>query len=85
MLSHPRNSCASWPGHSPTPNTKHPHPRTWYEKFRDAFRGVRSGMRGQSSFRVHIFVAIVVIVAAALLRCTTVGVVRAAAVHRAAC
>ena len=44
-------------------------PRTWREKFRDAFRGVRSGMRGQISFRVHIFMAVAVIVAAALLRC----------------
>jgi len=42
--------------------------RTWYEKFRDAFRGVRSGMRGQSSFQVHIFMALAVIAAAAVLR-----------------
>jgi diacylglycerol kinase len=47
-----------------------PKPRTWYEKFRDAFRGVRSGMRGQSSFQVHIVVAVAVLAAAALLRCT---------------
>jgi diacylglycerol kinase len=46
-----------------------PIPRTWYEKFRDAFRGMRTGMRGQSSFQVHIGVTIVVIVLAALLRC----------------
>jgi diacylglycerol kinase len=51
------------------PSDEAPHPRSWYEKFRDAFRGVRSGMRGQSSFRVHILVALAVIVAAALLRC----------------
>jgi diacylglycerol kinase len=44
-----------------------PRPRSWYEKFRDAFRGVRSGMRGQSSFQVHIAVAIAVIIAAWLL------------------
>ncbi|HTQ40390.1 MAG TPA: diacylglycerol kinase [Pirellulales bacterium] len=44
-------------------------PRSWYEKFRDAFRGVRSGMRGQSSFRVHIFVALAVLAGAVLLRC----------------
>jgi diacylglycerol kinase (ATP) len=49
---------------------KSPQSRTWFEKFRDAFRGVRSGMRGQSSFQVHIFVAVAVIVAATLLRCT---------------
>ena len=47
-----------------------PIPRTWYEKFRDAFRGVRTGMRGQSSFQVHIGVTVVVIVLAVLLRCT---------------
>lgn len=41
--------------------------RTWREKFRDAFRGIGCGMRGQLSFRVHVFVAIVVIVAAGVL------------------
>jgi diacylglycerol kinase len=46
-----------------------PKPRTWYEKFRDAFRGVRTGMRGQSSFQVHIVVAVAVLISAALLRC----------------
>lgn len=35
--------------------------RTWFGKFQDAFRGVTSGIRGQSSFIVHIPVAIVVI------------------------
>jgi diacylglycerol kinase len=50
--------------------TRAPAPRTWFEKFRDAFRGVRTGMRGQSSFQVHIVVALTVIVAAALLRCS---------------
>ncbi len=50
--------------------TRAPAPRTWYEKFRDAFRGVRTGMRGQSSFQVHLGVTVVVIIAAALLRCT---------------
>ena len=44
-----------------------PPPRTWYEKFRDAFRGVRSGVRGQNSFQVHIFMAAAVIIAAALM------------------
>jgi diacylglycerol kinase len=42
--------------------------RTWGAKFGDAFRGVRCGMRGQLSFRVHIFMAIAVIVAAVVLR-----------------
>jgi diacylglycerol kinase len=50
--------------------TRAPAPRTWYEKFRDAFRGVRTGMRGQSSFQVHLGATVAVIIAAALLRCT---------------
>jgi diacylglycerol kinase len=52
-----------------SPSEEYPQrPRTWYEKFRDAFRGVRSGMRGQLSFRVHIFMAIAVIIAATAMR-----------------
>jgi diacylglycerol kinase len=55
------------------PSPKHNiRPRTWYQKFRDAFRGVRSGTRGQSSFQVHLLVAAAVIAAAAYLRCTLV-------------
>jgi diacylglycerol kinase len=50
--------------------TTSPNSRTWYEKFRDAFRGVRSGMRGQISFRVHIFMSAAVVITAALLRCS---------------
>ena len=41
--------------------------RTWGDKFRDAFRGVKIGVRGQSSFFVHLFMAAVVIVTAAVL------------------
>ena len=41
--------------------------RTWMRKFRDAFRGVKLGVRGQSSFFVHFFVATVVIMTAAIL------------------
>jgi diacylglycerol kinase len=51
-------------------STTSPNSRPWREKFRDAFRGVRSGMRGQVSFRVHIFMAAAVVVAATLLRCS---------------
>ena len=47
----------------PTPKPR----RSWYEKFRDAFRGVGSGMRGQSSFQVHIAMAVAIIIAAAVL------------------
>jgi diacylglycerol kinase len=46
--------------------------RSWAEKFRDAFRGVGLGVRGQSSFRVHFFFAAAVIVAAAVMRVSLV-------------
>lgn len=42
--------------------------RSWLTKFRDAGRGVRLGIAGQRSFRVHIPVAVAVIVAGCLLR-----------------
>ncbi len=42
--------------------------RSWPEKFRDAFHGVREGVQGQSSFFVHFFVAALVIVAAVVLK-----------------
>jgi len=37
--------------------------RSWGERFRDALRGLKQGVRGQSSFFVHFFLATVVIVA----------------------
>jgi diacylglycerol kinase len=37
--------------------------RLWPEKFRDAFRGLKQGVRGQSSFFVHFFVAAAVVAA----------------------
>ena len=46
--------------------------RSWPKKFRDAFRGVRVGVRGQSSFGVHFFFAGAVLVAAGLMRVTLV-------------
>ena len=42
--------------------------RSWAKKFRDAFRGVGVGVRGQSSFRVHFFFAAAVIVCAVVMR-----------------
>jgi diacylglycerol kinase len=36
-------------------------PRTWPRKFRDAFRGMVLGVRGQRSFGVHFAVAVAVI------------------------
>lgn len=41
--------------------------RFWSRKFRDAFRGMKEGVRGQSSFFVHFFAAVLVIVAGAVL------------------
>jgi diacylglycerol kinase len=35
--------------------------RTWWQKFGDAFRGLKRGVRGQSSFFVHFFAAAAVI------------------------
>jgi diacylglycerol kinase (ATP) len=37
--------------------------RTWANKFGDSFRGLKAGMRGQSSFYAHFFVAVLVIAA----------------------
>jgi len=45
-----------------------PTQRTWYQKFRCAFRGVRLGVYGQSSFVVHFAAAGLAILAAAWLR-----------------
>ena len=42
--------------------------RRWSAKFRDAIRGVRVGMSGQSSFRVHLTMVVLVTVAAVVLR-----------------
>ncbi len=44
------------------------HERSWVEKFRDALRGMKAGVRGQSSFFVHFFVAAGVIATAAVLK-----------------
>lgn len=40
----------------------------WRHKFAVAFRGIAIGMRGQASFRVHLFAAAAVIAMAAVLR-----------------
>jgi len=39
-------------------------PRRWRDKFADAFRGLKLGIRGHSSFFVHFFVAAAVLTAA---------------------
>ena len=44
--------------------------RPWAQKFRDALRGLKFGIRGHSSFFVHFFAAALVIAAAVGLGCT---------------
>lgn len=43
--------------------------RPWNTKFGDAFRGLKLGIRGHSSFFVHFFVAALVLAAALVFRC----------------
>jgi diacylglycerol kinase len=43
--------------------------RPWRHKFGDAFRGIKLGIRGHSSFSVHFFFAAVVSAGAIVLRC----------------
>jgi diacylglycerol kinase len=43
--------------------------RRWRDKFAEALRGIRVGMRGQSSFFAHFFFAVFAVAAAAVLRC----------------
>ncbi len=46
--------------------------QTWRKKFLIAFRGIKFGVRGQSSFTVHFFCATGVIMAAGVLGCDRV-------------
>jgi diacylglycerol kinase len=46
--------------------------RKWREKFREAFRGIKLGVRGHSSFSVHFFCAATAIVACIVLDCRLV-------------
>lgn len=56
-----------------TPPSSQPSPvRRWSMKFLCAFRGLRVGSRGQSSFFVHLPMACFVLAAAAQLRVTTI-------------
>ena len=43
--------------------------RPWGDKFGDAFRGLKLGVRGHSSFFVHFFFAALVAAAALVFRC----------------
>jgi diacylglycerol kinase len=51
------------------PATQERPPRRWRHKFGDAFRGLKLGIRGHSSFFVHFFFTALVIAAAIALRC----------------
>ena len=53
----------------PEPRAKARPPRRWRHKFGDAFRGLKLGVRGHSSFFVHFFFAALVVAAAVALRC----------------
>ena len=44
-------------------------PRRWRDKFREASRGVKLGVRGHSSFFVHFFFAALALTAALVLQC----------------
>lgn len=44
-------------------------PRRWRDKFAEAVRGIRVGVRGQSSFFAHLFFAALAVAAAAVLGC----------------
>jgi len=46
--------------------------RRWRAKFHEAFRGIKLGVRGQSSFCVHFFTAAVAIAACVALNCSVV-------------
>ncbi len=46
--------------------------RSWRDKFNDAWRGLKRGVRGHSSFFVHFFFAALVVVSAFALHCTLV-------------
>jgi diacylglycerol kinase len=44
--------------------------RSWSDKFRDAFRGVSVGLRGQNSFLVHLVASLIVLCAGIFFRVT---------------
>jgi len=48
---------------------KAPKKRRWRHKFREAFHGIKLGVRGHSSFCVHFFFAVLVVAFSAVLEC----------------
>jgi diacylglycerol kinase len=59
---------SEWAGPAQSPKP----PRLWRDKFREAFRGVKRGVRGQSSFFVHFFFAVLAIAVAIVFECSLV-------------
>jgi diacylglycerol kinase len=62
------------PPETTTPDDAEPTPpprkrRSWRQKFRAAFRGVKLGVRGHSSFCVHFFFAALVLMTALVCGC----------------
>ena len=57
------------PEQDESPQTPRPR-RPWAQKFRDALRGLKFGIRGHSSFFVHFFAAALVVAVAAAMECT---------------
>ena len=56
----------------PTRIERRPARRAWKAKFAYAFRGLKLGIRGHSSFFVHFFAAAIVVAAASALQCNLV-------------
>jgi len=67
------DSCLLTPPHGASVDGFRKHARSkrrlWRDKFREAFRGMKLGIRGHSSFSVHFFFAALVVTAAIVLRC----------------
>ena len=59
----------AWDGGGPPGRAR---PRRWRDKFREAFRGVKLGVRGHASFYVHFFFAALVLAAAVVFECDRV-------------
>jgi diacylglycerol kinase len=59
------------PAEEPDAVAEAPRPRRpWSQKFKDALRGLKLGIRGHSSFFVHFFAAALVVAAAFALGCS---------------
>jgi len=64
--------CAWWEEQQATAAPRRTKPRRWRDKFREAVRGVKLGVRGHSSFSVHFFFAALALAAALTLQCDLV-------------